>query len=49
MEYLLDDIINDCSYKHFYFGHFHDDRNIKEVNATMLYKKIIPLGEYIDG
>lgn len=47
MEYLLDDIIDDCSYKHFYFGHFHDDRNIPEVNATMLYKKIIPLGEYI--
>ena len=47
MEKFLDDLIDDCSYKHFYFGHFHDDRDIKDVNATMLYKKIIPLGEYI--
>ena len=47
-EKFLDNILDDCSYKHFYFGHFHDDRDIPEVKATMLYKKFIPLGEYIN-
>ena len=46
-EKFLDIIVKNCSFDHFYFGHFHDDRNIPEVKATMLYKKIIPLGEYI--
>lgn len=48
MEKFLDEIISEVdSYKHWYFGHFHGDRDIPEVKATMLYKKIIPLGEYI--
>ena len=47
-EKFIDELLDDCSYKHFYFGHFHNDRNIPEVNATMLYRKIIPLGEYIN-
>jgi len=47
-EKFLDEIINKIkSYNHWYFGHFHDDRDIPEVKATMLYKKIIPLGKYI--
>ena len=49
-EDFIDDILHDYlyyQYDHFYFGHFHDDRDIPEVKATMLYKKIIPLGEYI--
>ena len=31
-------------YEHFYFGHFHDDRDLPDVKATMLYHKVIPLG-----
>lgn len=49
-EDFIDDILHDelgYQYDHFYFGHFHHDRDIPEVKATMLYKKIIPLGEYI--
>ena len=48
MEKFLDEILIETEYYgHWYFGHFHDDRDIPEVKATMLYKKIIPLEEYI--
>ena len=43
-EKFLDKVIKEITYNHFYFGHFHDDINIKPVNATMLFKKFIPLG-----
>ena len=50
MEKFLDEILIETKYYgHWYFGHFHDDRDIPGTKATMLYKKIIPLGEYIDG
>lgn len=50
MEKFLDEILIETEYYgHWYFGHFHDDRDILGTKATMLYKKIIPLGEYIDG
>ena len=47
-EKFLDDIIDDCSYKRFYFGHFHDDRDLPLVNATMLFREIIPLGQKLN-
>lgn len=35
-------------YEHWYFGHFHDDKDIDDVAATMLFKKIIPFGEWLE-
>ena len=48
-EDFIDDLLEfyNCNYNHYYFGHFHDDREIPEVNATMLYKFIIPLGNHL--
>lgn len=40
----LEDIKNSIKYKHWYFGHFHDDRDIDEKH-TLLYYNIIPLEE----
>lgn len=40
----LEDIKNSIKYKHWYFGHFHDDRDIDEKH-TLLYNNIIPLEE----
>lgn len=38
----LEDIKKSVKYKHWYFGHFHDDRDIDEKH-TLLYYNIIPL------
>lgn len=38
----LEDIKKSVKYKHWYFGHFHDDRDIDE-KYTLLYHNIIPL------
>lgn len=46
-EDFLDELLNDCSYKYFYFGHYHNDREIPNKNATMLFKFIIPLGNHL--
>lgn len=48
-EKFLDQIINFVEYKHFYFGHFHDDRDITDKNATMLFKTIVPLGNTLNS
>lgn len=40
----LEDIKKSVKYKHWYFGHFHDDRDIDE-KYTLLYHNIIPLEE----
>lgn len=40
----LEDIKKSVKYKHWYFGHFHDDRDIDEKH-TLLYYNIIPLGD----
>jgi len=47
-EKFLDQIISVVDYKHFYFGHFHDDRDITDKNATMLFKTIVPLGDALN-
>lgn len=47
-EEYLDKIYNAFFYRHWYFGHFHDDRDIREMRATMLYNTIIPFGQYIN-
>lgn len=44
MEKLLYDVYNNIDFKKWYFGHFHDDRNMHN-KFTMLYDKIIMLGE----
>ena len=46
-EIFLDKIIENINFKHFYFGHFHDDRDLAGPAATMLFKQFIPLGEYL--
>lgn len=40
----LEDIKKTVKYKHWYFGHFHDDRDIDKKH-TLLYYNIIPLGD----
>lgn len=40
----LEDIKKSVKYKHWYFGHFHGDRDIDEKH-TLLYYNIIPLEE----
>ena len=40
----LEDIKKSVKYKHWYFGHFHDDRDIDKKH-TLLYYNIIPLEE----
>lgn len=40
----LENIKKSIKYKHWYFGHFHDDRDIDEQH-TLLYYNIIPLEE----
>lgn len=47
MEKFLNQIYNSIWYKHWYFGHFHDDKDFYDIEATILFEKIIPLGEYI--
>lgn len=44
-EKFLDKIILNTKYSHYYFGHYHQNRDIPEQNATMLFHKAIPLGE----
>ena len=49
MEYFLDEVYNllDNNFKHWYFGHFHDDRTFGKF--TMLYTKIQEIGEVNEG
>ena len=48
-EKFLDTILEICSYyDHWYFGHFHDDKDFRDIDATMLFKKIIPFGAYLE-
>ena len=50
MEKFLDEIysIVGKNVKRWYFGHYHDDRNVS-TNFTMLYTKIVKLGEKVEG
>lgn len=48
MEKFLDKVYLGIWYKHWYFGHFHDDRDFKDIKATILYDKIIPLGDTLE-
>ena len=45
MEYFLDEIENllHNNYKHWYFGHFHDNKDFGKF--TMLYNKVIQIGD----
>ena len=47
-EKFLDKVLAEVLYKHWYFGHFHDDKDFRDIRATMLFKKIIPLWEYLE-
>lgn len=44
-ENYLNTIINMVKYERFYFGHYHDNRNIIPYKATMLFDNVIELGE----
>ena len=46
-ERYLNNIIDMCRYKRYYFGHFHDNRNIPPYQATMLFHDVIELGDKI--
>ena len=46
-ERYLNNIIDMCRYKRYYFGHFHDNRNISPYQATMLFHDVIELGDKI--
>ena len=43
MEKYLDTIVEKTDYKHFYFGHYHADRDVNP-KATMVYHTALPLG-----
>lgn len=42
-EYFLNEIVARCDYDRFYFGHYHDNRDLHEF-ATMIYHEAIPFG-----
>lgn len=44
-ENYLNNIIELCHYKRFYFGHYHDNRNIEPYKATMIFHDAIPFGK----
>lgn len=46
-ERYLNNIIDMCEYKRYYFGHFHDNRNIPPYQATMLFHDVVELGDKI--
>lgn len=46
MENYLNLIVEQCKYERFYFGHYHDNRNIIPYRATMLFHHAILFGDY---
>ena len=46
MEKFLDTVTQLTTYQHFYFGHFHDNRDLKMFNATMLFHQPLELGKF---
>jgi len=46
MEDFLDSVDGKIDYKLWYFGHFHDDKNISD-KGVMLFNSVIPFGEKI--
>lgn len=44
MELFIDKVISQTNFKHFYFGHYHDNRDVFE-NVTMIFHEPLPLGE----
>lgn len=43
----FDSIWIDCEYKRWYFGHYHEDRNLSS-KEVLLYNQIIKLGDMVD-
>ena len=37
-----------CSFRHWFFGHYHEDRDVGE-KFTLLYEKIRPLADFLPG
>ena len=42
----LDRVREQCSFRRWFFGHYHENMEIGE-RFILLYEKIIPLGEYL--
>ena len=42
----LDRIRERCSYRHWFFGHYHENRDVGQ-QFTLLYEKIVPLTDYL--
>lgn len=49
MEIFLNEISTQTDWQHWYFGHYHDDRDLCLVNATMLFHTAIPFGMSLSG
>ena len=47
MEKFLDEVASRTKWDRYYFGHYHDDRDIPMHNATMLFNTAIPFGSSI--
>jgi hypothetical protein len=45
MENYLQYVASNIHWDHWYFGHFHDDRDIGPMKATMLFHQELFLGE----
>lgn len=44
----LDEVDAHLDFKHWYYGHFHGDRDIDERH-TLLFERIVPIGAGVDG
>lgn len=44
----LDEVDARLDFKHWYYGHFHGDRDIDERH-TLLFDRIVPIGAGVDG
>lgn len=43
-EHYLNNVVDMTRYRRYYFGHYHDNRNITPYKATMLYDAVLELG-----
>lgn len=44
----LDEVEERLSYRHWYFGHFHEDKDVDERH-TLLFNEVVPLGAGVFG
>lgn len=48
MEYWLQELVENIKFKRFAFGHFHDNRNMPNEKAVMLFRDIVDLDTLVE-